>query len=133
MSVPPKVQAGEGETTQLPRGAAAQVNEAAEEGRALAEAAPTAEAPAEEEYAPELEPAEAADYEPQFEASTDDEDFITGPTTRPDEDVTAGSMANNQIPASVRRSLGLLVEAANTPGASENLRSLVNFLVREAS
>jgi hypothetical protein len=129
MSVPEaEFQQGGGTPEQLPQGAAQGLNEGLaqvpEEGGA------PAAAPLEEEVP---ETATPADYEPAYQPETDDDAFLTGPTTRPDEPVTAGVNDRADIPASLRRALPLLVDAANTPGASPQLRSLVNFLVREAN
>jgi hypothetical protein len=116
-----KYQANQGTPEQLPSGAATTLNEANPQPSDQGQAA----APAEE-----LQPAAPADYEPQFQPATDDEDFLTGPTTHPDEAVTAGTMSQNVVPGHVRGQLTRLQEAANAPGASTELKALVAYLLR---
>jgi hypothetical protein len=125
MSVPEaEFQMGGGTPEQLPQGAAQNLNEGLEQ-------VPQQEAP-EAVAAPEEEPelAGPADYEPLFEPATEDEDFLVGPTTRPDEDVTAGTTAPQRVPAHVRSQLSALQAAADAPGASAELQALVSYLLR---
>jgi hypothetical protein len=116
-------QANQGTPEQLPQGAATQLNEAnpqpADQGQATA--------PAEE-----IQPAQPADYEPQYQPATDDEEFLTGPTTRPDEDVTAGAVMGDRVPPHVRSQLPALQAAADAPGASAELQALVSYLSRNS-
>lgn len=129
-----KVRAREGTAAQLPRGEASRVN--AEFERAESTAADT-EVPAVEYAEPEVEddsglPAEPADFEPQFEAETEDEDFITGPTSRPDEAQFVGATPTIPLSAAARRAVPILQRAAEEPGASEQLRRLVAYLLKSA-
>jgi len=117
-----EVQQGAGTPEQLPQGAASAVNEATPSATEMtAEQVDVGDFP---------EPAEAADYEPLFEPATDDEDFITGPSLRPDEDVTAGASVPLRVPAHVRAQLPSLQAAADAPGASAELQALVSYLLR---
>jgi hypothetical protein len=112
-----------GTPEQLPQGAATQLNEANPQPADTAAEQPQADMP---------EPAQAADYEPEFQPSTDDEDFIVGPTTRPDEDVTTGTDSPQRVPPHVRAQLTALQDAANVPGASAELQALVAYLLRSS-
>jgi len=131
----PEVQAQLGTPEQLPYGEAAALNEtpmgqtAPELG--VPEGAPAA-APAEEEYVDD--PGQPGDNEPLFEPADEDEDFLTGPTLRPDEPQSILPLAGRQrVPENVRRNLPLIQAAASEPGADPQLTTLVNFLVREMS
>ena len=142
------IPASEGSPEQLPRGAATQLNEntnlQAPEPVALSqgpvEATGATETPAgggdgtqgPEEGSEDLQPAEAADYEPLFEPGSEDEEFITSPTSRPDEAQWVGAQSKRTLPQAVRRHLGPLQEAAAMPGASPELVSLVKYLLRQA-
>lgn len=128
-----EIRANEGTADQLPRGEATKLNEAMPSTLAPEELAPTSP---EEAAAPDLELADATDYEPQFAAETDDEDFITGPTSKPDEAVTTGvtAMPNAaRVPPSLLRALPSFVAAASMPGTSEQMRFVAAFLAREAN
>lgn len=142
--------ANEGSPEQLPRGAAEAVNEntnvqapepvAVPAPEAPAEATGTTETPASggdgtqgpEDGSEDLLPAEAADFEPQFEPASEDEAFITSPTGRPDEAQWVGVQARRTLPGAVSRHLPTLQEAAAMPGASPELVSLVQYLLRQA-
>jgi len=126
-----EVLANQGTPEQLPQGAATELNNAAEQGRALGAQA-DASAPQAPDQAELPAPAQAADYEPQFEPSTDDEDFITGPTTRPDESQLVGTTAPQRVPGHVRAQLPALQAAAQAPGASAELQALVSYLLRSS-
>jgi hypothetical protein len=116
------VLASEGTSEQLPRGAATAINEATPSETEMQSG--------QVDVGPLPEPAEAADYEPEFEPATDDEDFITGPSLRPDEDVTVGTILQPRVPSHVRKQLPALQEAASAPGASAELQALVAYLLR---
>jgi hypothetical protein len=135
--------ANEGDPNQLPRGEALTLNEntnvEAPEPLDIADQ-PTEEAPP-AEAAPEsgplegeddLGPAGAADFDPLFQPMTDEEEFLTGPTTRPDEAQFVGSGVQRGLPPTVRRRLAQLQEAASDPEASPELRALVAYLIRSA-
>ena len=131
-------QAGEGGPDQLPRGAA----EAANEGTNVVAPDPITaavslteeEAMPTEEVAPEedvpVEPASPQDFLPDFEPATEDEEFLTGPTMRPDEAQTVGTTPRRGLAPNVRRNLTLLQQAAASPTASAELRALVQYLLR---
>jgi hypothetical protein len=77
--------------------------------------------------------ATAADYQPQYNPQSEDESFITGPTTRPQEPVTHGATTiAGGVSPELRRLLPALVEAAHTPGAPEQMRYIVDFIIRQA-
>lgn len=140
--------AGEGGPEQLPRGSATELNQntdvQAPEGLDVApapEAAPEAapaetveEAPdlemAQEDGSEDLQPAEAADFEPLYEPQSEDEEFLIGPSGRPDEAQWVGANDRRVLPAAVRRHIGPLQEAAAMPGASPELIALVQYLLR---
>jgi hypothetical protein len=119
-----------GTPDQLQQGAASELNAGLPtENPQAPEAA--VEAPA--EAAPELAPAEAADHEPIFEPTTDDEAFITGPTTRPDEGQFVGAMdTQTKLTPVIRKQLPALQRAAAEPGSSQELQNLVAFLLKQA-
>lgn len=119
-----------GSPEQLPQGAASELNASLPtEGPITAPAAEGA-APAEEAAAPVLEPADpnALRYSPQ----DDDERFLTDPSLYPDEPITAGTGRRN-IPPEVLRNLPLLVQAAQAPGASVELQTLVSLILAEVN
>jgi hypothetical protein len=126
MSTPePEFQQGAGEATQLPQGAATQLNDAMAE-------VPTPQDDTQLAQDSGVELAQPSDYEPQFQADNEDEAFITGPTTRPDEPVTAGIPTGaDAIPPDVIRNLPLLQRAAQEPGADPNLQTLVALVLHE--
>ena len=113
---------GQGETLDVPVPPA--------EG-APAEEAAGAEGEAAEEDVPVML-AEPGDFDPDFEPETEDQDFITSPTLRPDEAQTAGTAPRRVIADSVRRQLVSLQAAATEADASPELRTIVAFLLREA-
>lgn len=77
-------------------------------------------------------PAQPADYEPIYTPESDDEDFLSGPTLRPDEAQFVGATPQQPLSAAARRSLPTLQAAAAEPGASDALKALVAALLREA-
>jgi hypothetical protein len=94
------------------------------------EPAPLAPAPqAQPQAQPEL--AGPADNQPLYQATSEEDAFIIGPTLRPDEPQNAGTAPRTHIPAQVIRDLPLLQRAASEPNADPQLISLVSFLVRE--
>lgn len=103
----------------LPQGEATALNEA-----------PVPAAPAEVVAEPEIQLAQPSDYEPDFAAESEDDDFITGPTLKPGEPVTAGTERRRMDP-DVKAHLGALQRAAQGPGASKELVGLVNLLLRD--
>ena len=134
--------ANEGSPEQLPRGEAQALNEntnvqppgEVEAVEALPEEEPEEEVgatmdPSDEELAG---PATDADFNPLYEPATEDEQFILGPTTRPDEAETAGTEPQAPISARLRRLLPVLLKAAEEPGASEELKQLVEMVLRRA-
>ena len=124
----PGFEANEGDPNQLPRGAA----EAANEGTNVTAQEPLAvdtATPAEEDLTPE-DLATPADFEPQYVPETDDEEFLAGPTERPDEAQFVGANPPQGQSQTVRRHLSLLQEAASAPGASAQLQALVSYLIR---
>lgn len=84
------------------------------------------------EDAAELEPAGPEDWAPAYEPETEDDAFITGSTTRPDEPATAGTYPVSPISRRVRLQLPVIQRAAEEPGASEELKSLLAFILRRA-
>jgi hypothetical protein len=116
-------QADQGTPEQLPSGTATQLNEANPQPADQTTAEPQVALP---------EPAQAADYQPEFQPSTDDEEFLTGPSIRPDEDVTAGTVQGNRVAPHIRAQLPALQDAANAPGASAELQALVSYLSRNS-
>ncbi len=125
------VQQDAGTPEQLPQGAATDLNAALPNKTVQ----PAGEQPGAVQPEAMPEPAQARDYEPEYAPESDDEQFITGPTMRADEPLTAGVTAvpKSAVPASVLRHLPDLVEAAAAPGAPARLRFLVQFLAREAN
>lgn len=131
-----------GPSTSLPQGAASEVNANLTETTAptgesidvpVPSAAPEsggAEAPAAAEDTSEPELAADTDYEPIYTPEGEDDVFITGPTTRPDENVTTGAFAGGVRPLSpeLAAALPTFVEAASMPDAPEQLRALVALL-----
>jgi len=125
----PEVKKGQG-PDQLPQGAATDINTApvGTPPQDVQPAAPAAPAPQQPQAAI------PADFEPKFVPQGDDETYITGPTTRPNESVTAGASSRQRgISASLRRDLPALVHASTQPGAPEQMRFIVDFLIREAA
>ncbi len=140
-------QANAGSAEQLPRGAATAANEGVNvEAPAPIEEAPT-EAPAPEDQQAvgmdmpmdgeeDLADAAPTDGEPAYEPQSEAEQFITGPSLRPDEGVTAGVTAlpnENYIPEDLRRAMPSLVAASQQPGASPLMQTIVAWIVREAN
>ena len=133
-----EVRAAQGTADQLPQGAAAALNDAMPSELQAPELDPglAPEGAATEAEAPDLEAAGPADYEPQFSAETEDDDFITGPTTKPEEDVTAGVSAYpnpQRVSPSLLRALPSFVAASGMPGAPAQMRFMAAFLAREAN
>lgn len=127
-----------GTASQLPYGAATDLNEVAPttdvtepEAVTAPEAGGEESLDTEEALVPEL--ATPADYEPQYTPTSEDDDFIVGPSTRPDEPVTAGAAMRPRLSSSTLASLPVLVAAAAEPDASEELQALVAILLREAN
>ena len=137
-------QANEGSPEQLPRGEAAALNEntniqAPEDIDINApvdapggEGAPVEEAPLDPEDLAQLEDADAADLDPLYEPASEDEAWIVGPTTRPDEPETAGTAPVSPISPRLRQQLPVLLRASEEPGASPELQQLVDFILRYA-
>jgi hypothetical protein len=124
-----EVRAAQGTVDQLPQGAAATLNEAlpselAPEGLAP----PETGAPAEDTSEPLL--AEPSDYEPIFTPESDDEAFLTGPTTRPNEPITQGAFAGPpaSLPPDAASWMPVFAEAAQLPDAPPQLKALVKLL-----
>jgi hypothetical protein len=128
MSTPePEFRRGTGPDA-LPQGEAQNLNDAMAEVPAQQEQGATAPTP--EDSGVEL--AQPSDYEPIYEPETDDDLFLTGPTTRPDEPVTTGIPTGAAgVPADVIRNLPLLQRAAQEPGADPKLQTLVALVLRE--
>lgn len=122
----------------LPQGAASQVNAAlpsqtVSEGQTIEAPAPGDQAAAAEDTAePEL--AQDSDYEPVYTPETEDEQFITGPTTRPDESVSTGAFARGPRTLSPRlaAAMPMFVAAAELPDAPPQLRLLMQMLASDA-
>ena len=119
----------------LPQGATGELNALLPEDPGQGEmlATPTAEVdPAE---LAELDPAESGDYEPAYVPEDEDDEFFVSETTRPDETISEGvtGMPVADMGESLRRALPSLVAAANAPGASEHMRTIVRWAVREAN
>jgi hypothetical protein len=67
-----------------------------------------------------------------FEPGSEDEAFLTSPTSRPDEAQTVGIPTGaSAIPASVIRNLDMLQRAAAEPDADPQLQTLVRLILRE--
>jgi len=80
----------------------------------------------------ELLDAEPTDFEPLYEPASDDETFITGPTTRPDEAQFVGAMdTKTRLTPVIRQQLPALQRAASEPGSSQELQNLVAFLLKQ--
>ena len=121
----PGVRANQGTPEQLPKGEAQRLNEET-----------NVEAP-EPIILPEEEPVDLGlagpgDFEPVFEPETEDEEFITGPSTRPDEPQYIGSAQSTPISPQVRRMLPVLERAANDPEASQSLKDMVRYILRNS-
>ena len=122
---------------QLPAGAATEANAqlptlTASQPDPMA-GAPEAAAPAApEDGAEDLVPAQAADYNPIYQPQSEDEAFLTDPTTRPDEAQWVGTGPQPTLPPAVARQLPALQRAAAEPGASPELQVLVAYLLRRA-
>lgn len=133
----PGYTANEGSPNQLPRGEATALNEGTnvvapdpiQAAVALTEPEGMPQEVAPEDDVP-VEPAAPEDFLPDYEPSTEEEAFLTGPTMRPDEAQTAGSAPRRGLAPVVRRNLGILQQAAAGPNASPELRALVQFLLR---
>ena len=82
----------------------------------------------------EPEVAQPSDYEPMYTPETDDEQFITGPTTRPDESVSTGAFARGPKSLSPRLAgaMPLFVAASELPDAPPQLRVLMSLLAADA-
>jgi len=117
----------------MPQGEAQALNEAVADMPApeqdasvpQAEAAPTTPTD-------DIAPAQPADYEPIYTPESDDEEFLTGPTGRPDEAQFVGATTRQAMSPRVRRAIPALQRAASEPGASAQLQELVAHLLREA-
>jgi hypothetical protein len=121
---------------QLPQGAVGELNAATPPPTELApeglSVAPGAQEGASGADTAEPLPAEPADYEPMFEPGSEDEAFLTSPTSRPDEAQTVGIPTGaSAIPASVIRNLDMLQRAAAEPDADPQLQTLVRLILRE--
>lgn len=124
--------AEQGTPEQLPQGAATALNEAAPT-TSVTEPAPVADAAAAAEPTVEPQMASPADYEPMYQPDTEEDQFLTGPTMRPEEPQYVGTTPPRGLPPRVRRSLPVLQQLAADPDASPELQALVNLLVYEAS
>ena len=113
---------------QLPQGAASQLNEAlptTTPGEPEVAAAPAAEAVEPEFAMPQ-------DYEPTYAPENEEDQFLVGPTLRPDEDITTGARYRTGLDNGVKASLPFLQSAAAEASSSEELRALVGLLLRES-
>lgn len=122
----------------LPQGAASEVNAAlptqsVSEGQTIEAPAPADQAAAAEDTS-EPEVAQPSDYEPIYTPESEDEQFITGPTTRPDESVSTGAFVRGPMSLSPRLSaaMPLFVAAAELPDAPPQLRVLMSLLAQDA-
>lgn len=132
-----EVRANQGTADQLPPGAAATLNESMPADLAPQELAgpqngTSADSGASSENADTSlpEPAAPSDYEPIYTPEGDDDAFITGPSTRPNESVTTGAFAGLRpsLSPELAAAVPLFVEAADLPDAPEQLRVLVALL-----
>jgi hypothetical protein len=116
--------AQQGTKDQMPRGEAQQLNEAL---ATVQEAGPVQAAQVESPP----EQASPADYEPQYTPETDGEQFITGPTLRPDEPVTTGTVSpTGGMPEHLKNVLPVFEDAASRPDAPPQLKLLVQLMQR---
>ena len=135
-------QANFGTPDQLPKGEAQQLSEAVSAipdqqqpdlADQAAAAVPDTLPPDENATAvDDTSPATPADHEPIYTPGSDDEDWLTGPTSRPDEAQFVGASQQRIMPANVRSALPFLQRAASDPNASPELQALVATLLREA-
>jgi hypothetical protein len=134
--------ANEGTPEQLPRGAAEALNENVNvvppdelEVQPVADA-PGEETEEEEPLDPEdedgIKPAAAADYTPLYEPASEDESLILGPSTRPDESETAGTAPASPISRRLRLLTPVIQKAAEEPGASPQLKELLEYILRNS-
>lgn len=118
MADKPKVSANQGTPEALPKGMATDINNA-----------PSGTPPEDPQAVqPQAQPAVPADYQPKFVPQTEDDNFITGPTTRPDESLIAGGRGNVHLAPEVQAALPAFVEAAQAPDADPRLQALVSLL-----
>ena len=136
--VNPGYQAVEGDPNQLPRGEATRLNESTDvEAPApldittgADEAAPPVAEVEEEPLGPD-DLADAADFNPEGYVPLDeDEEYLVGPTMRPDEDQAVGAQYPTPLSNRLRLNLPALQAAASEPGASPELIALVALLLR---
>ena len=137
MPEPQQVQQGAGTAEQLPQGEATALNEAMPTGTELAasgqpedQVPTTGAAPAEDTAEPDF--AAQSDYEPQYQPEGEDDDFVTGPTTRPDEPVTTGAFGGPRrgLSPDLVAALPVFEEAANLPDAPPQIRILMGALAQ---
>jgi hypothetical protein len=126
-----EVKAEQGTANQLPQGEATALNEAMPAELAPEElaAAPEGGQAAEDDTSEPLA-AEPSDYEPIYTPETDDEQFLVGPTTRPDEPVTTGAFAGApaSLPPDAAAWMPVFAQAAMLPDAPPQLKTLVRLL-----
>ncbi len=125
MAQPPDFVKGTG-PDQLPQGEAKQLNDQ------LASTPPppdTAQPVAPQQQQQAL-PAAASpnDYQPQFTPQNEGDQFITGPTTRPNEPQTVGAHQQLPVPQAVLDAMPAFVEAAQAPDAPPQLQALVQLI-----
>jgi hypothetical protein len=129
----PQYERGAGDAatgTPMPQGEAQSLNDSVSAMPApeAGASAPQAEAAP----APEVQPAQPGANIPAYQPDNEDDQFITGPTLRPDEPQTAGIPTGaGGVPPDVVRGLPLLQRAAQEPGADPKLQTLVNLVLHE--
>lgn len=134
--------ANEGTPEQLPRGAAEALNEntnvqapdeiGAQPVQDAPEETTEEEQPLDPEDEAQVAPATAADFNPLHEPGSEDEAFILGPSTRPDESETAGTFPASPISRRLRLLTPVIQKAAMEPGASPELRQLLDYILRNS-
>jgi len=128
MAEKPIVRKGTGKTTQLPQGAAQQLNE----GIAAIPAPPEAPAPQPVVEAAPLEPVEYASAQTRARSGPVDEEeqILFAPTERKTEPITAGISARGKgpLPPDLWNWLPALVDAAVDPTAPPQLKALVQLI-----
>ncbi len=140
MPEPQQVQQNAGTADQLQKGEAGALNDAMPTGTELAASGQpdvalqpqaTGAAPPEQDMSePDL--AAQSDYEPQYQPEGADDDFVTGPTTRPDEPVTTGAFGGPRrgLSPDLVAALPVFEEAANLPDAPPQIRVLMGALAQ---
>lgn len=133
------IQQDAGTPDQLPQGEASALNDALPTETAAPPSSDAADAASKASSAeantaallssPELQPADGTGvgYSPQ----NDDEKFLSSSSLYPDQSVTAGAGGRKVIAPEVLKNLPVLVQAANAPTASPELKALVSLLLAE--